>query len=88
MPKSPSSSPELDVEAAKARLRVLGDLLDAVNGDRDSLYEERLQLWEDLTAAGIERAEMAEAAGVTAGMVKFAMTAARKRREEARIDAG
>lgn len=88
MPKSPNSAPALDVEAAKARLRELGGLLEAVNGDRDDLYEERLQLWKDLTAAGVERAEMAEAAGVTPGMVKFAMTAARKRSEEPRIDAG
>lgn len=53
-----------------------------MNDDRDTLYAERLRLWEELTAAGVDRASMADAAGVTAGMVKFALAAAKKKAPE------
>lgn len=70
---------EFDVAAAKERLREVGDLIEAVNDDVRGLYAERLDLWQRLTAAGVDRAEMATLASTTPGMVKFALSAARKK---------
>lgn len=57
----------------------MGALIEAVNEDREGLYAERLELWQRLEEAGVDRAEMAALAATTPGMVKFALSNARKK---------
>lgn len=80
MAQGTKSSARLD--AKKDRLREVGTLLESVNDDRDALYEERLDLWKKLIDAGVSREELAELAGTTPGMIKFALSADRKKRKE------
>lgn len=74
-----TAQPDPSVDVAKERLREVGALIEAVNEDREGLYAERLELWQRLEEAGVDRAEMAALAATTPGMVKFALSNARKK---------
>lgn len=76
---TPTTPAPSDLDADKARLQELGDLIPAVNEDREALYEERLSIWKRLRAAGVEREEMARLAGTSVQMVKFALSADKKK---------
>lgn len=79
MATSPETPPTEDLAADKARLQELGELIPAVNEDREALYEERLSIWKRLRSAGVEREEMARLAGTSVQMVKFALSADKKK---------
>lgn len=79
MPATPSNQTTDELAADKSRLRELGELIPAINSDRDALYEERLTIWKRLRAAGVEREEMARLAGTSVQMVKFALSADKKK---------
>lgn len=72
---------DFDIEAAKSRLREVGEQIEDVNADRDALYAERLDLWKRLTDAGEDRTELATIAGTTPGAMKFALHAEKRRKE-------
>lgn len=64
-----------DVASVKHRLEEVGQLIEATSDDLRQLYDERLAIFVALRAAGVSRDEMAALAGVSPGMVKFALGA-------------
>lgn len=65
------------------RLAAIRKRLDPLEELRTQLYDERLALFESLSADGFTQAAIGEAAGIGPSAVAFALHHARKQREKA-----
>lgn len=74
---SPDTEPD-NLAAVKQRLQDVGQLIAATDTDLRRLYDERVELFDQLRSAGVSRNEMADLAGVSPGMVKFALGVGRR----------